>query len=180
VVTALLWSWLLQPQYGVLNWLLSNTGLQSNLNQLWTQDPKLAMPSVIIACVWRQTPYMMVMLLAGLQSVSHELLEAASIDGAGYWQTFRNVTLPSIRPVLDTSITVAIINNAQMFTIIYNMTAGGPLRLTTTFSVGAYLKAFSSYDFGQGSALGMIWLVILTVVIFLYKRHSEKKINEYL
>ena len=180
VVTALLWAWMLQPQYGVLNWLFFNTGLQENLNQLWVQDPTLAMPSVIMACIWRQTPYMMVMLLAGLQSVSSDLVEASHIDGANSWQRFRKVILPSIRPVIDTSIIVAIITNAQMFTIIYNMTAGGPIGKTTTFSVGAYMKAFVSFDFGQGSALGMIWLVILTIIIFLYRRYSDKKISSYM
>lgn len=180
VVTALLWAWVLQPQYGVLNWLFFNTGLQQNLNQLWVQDVTLAMPSIIIACVWRQTPYMMVMLLAGLQSVPSELIEASCIDGASFWQTFRKVTLPSIRPVIDTSVVVAVITNAQMFTIIYNMTAGGPVGKTTTFSVASYLKAFVSFDFGKGSALGMIWLVILTTIVFAYKRYSDKKISSYM
>ncbi len=180
VVTALLWSWLLQPQYGVLNWLFYNLGLQGQLNQLWLQDPAHAMPSVIIACVWRQTPYMMVMLLAGLQSVPHDLVEAASIDGANGIKRFVHVILPSIRPVIDTSIVVAIINNSQMFAIIYNMTAGGPIGKTTTFSVAAYLKAFVSFDFGQGSALGVIWLLALSLFVFFYKRYSDRKISEYM
>lgn len=180
VVTALLWSWLLQPQYGVLNWLFYNLGLQNQLNQLWVQDPVHAMPAIIIACVWRQTPYMMVMLLAGLQSVPYDLMEAASIDGAGGVKKFLHVILPSIRPVIDTSIVVAVINNSQMFAIIYNMTAGGPIGKTTTFSVAAYLKAFISFDFGQGSALGVIWLVVLSVFVFLYKRYSDRKVSAYL
>lgn len=180
VVTALLWSWLLQPQYGVLNWLFYNLGLQGQLNQLWVQDPVLAMPAIIIACVWRQTPYMMVMLLAGLQSVPYDLLEAASIDGAGGVKKFIHVMLPSIRPVIDTSIVVAIINNSQMFAIIYNMTAGGPISKTTTFSVAAYIKAFVSFDFGQGSALGVIWLVVLSIFVFFYKRYSDRKVSAYM
>ena len=101
VVTALLWSWMLHSQYGVVNWILYHLGIISDINLLWTSSPTLALPSVIIACVWRQTPYMMVMLLAGLQSVPYDLIEAGRIDGANGWQVFRNIMLPSIRPVID-------------------------------------------------------------------------------
>lgn len=180
VVTALLWSWMLHSQYGVINWLLYHAGVIDNINLVWTSSKTLALPSVIIACVWRQTPYMMVMLLAGLQSVPYDLLEAARVDGANGWHSFIHIMIPSIRPVIDTSIMVAIINNSQMFTIIYNMTGGGPMGCTTTFSVGAYLEAFISYDFGKGSALGVVWLVFLGVFVFLYRRYSEKKTSSYM
>ncbi len=180
VVTALLWTWLLQPQYGVLNYIFHGLGLQGELNRLWVQDPKLAMVSVVIASVWRQTPYMMIMLLAGLQSVSQDLIEAARIDGAGRVAVFRHVVLPSIRPVLDTSLVVAVINNSQMFTIIYNMTAGGPMSKTTTVSVAAYKLAFINFDFGKGSAVGVLWLVFLGFSVFLYKRYSDRHLSSYL
>ncbi len=180
VVTALLWTWLLQPQYGVLNYIFYHLGLQPELNRLWVQDPKLAMVSIVIASVWRQTPYMMIMLLAGLQSVPQELVEAAQIDGARKTGVFRHVIIPSIRPVLDTSIVVAVINNSQMFTIIYNMTAGGPMNNTTTVSVAAYKLAFINFDFGTGSAVGVLWLVFLSIAVFLYKRYSDKKLGSYI
>lgn len=180
VVTALLWSWLLQPQYGVLNYLSYTAGLQSGMNVLWTQDPDLAMISIIIACVWRQTPYMMLMLLAGLQSMDSALLEAAKIDGGNPWQVFRHVIIPSIRPVIDTTLVIAVINNSQMFTIIYNMTKGGPMSKTTTFAIAAYNKAFVEFDFGAGSALGVIWLVILGLSVFFYKRYSDKHLSSYM
>ncbi|HIW37098.1 MAG TPA: sugar ABC transporter permease [Candidatus Treponema faecavium] len=180
VVTALLWTWLLQPQYGVLNYIFHALGFQEELNKLWVQDPQLAMVSVIIACVWRQTPYMMIMLLAGLQSVPQDLIEAAKIDGASKVSIFKNVVLPSIRPVLDTSIVVAIINNSQMFAIIYNMTAGGPMINTTTVSVAAYKLAFINFDFGAGSAIGVLWLVFLSVFVFFYKKYSDKNLSSYI
>lgn len=180
VVTALLWTWILQPQYGVLNYIFYHLGVQNELNKLWVQSPVWAMPSVIIASVWRQTPYMMIMILAGLQSISTDLIEAAEIDGAGRLSVFRNVTLPSIRPVLDTSIIVAIINNSQMFAIIYNMTAGGPMTRTTTISVAAYKKAFVNFDFGVGSAIGMLWLLILGIGVFAYKKYADRKVSSYM
>lgn len=178
VVVALLWMWLLQPQYGVLNYLLSRVGLVEQGTQ-WTQHPSLAMVSIIIAAVWRQFPMMMVMFLAGLQSVPLELAEAAAIDGANRRQIFRHVTIPCMRAVLDTTIIIAIINNFQMFTIIYNMTAGGPVDKTTTLSIAAYVKAFSQFDFGSGSAIGVMWLVVLGGGIYLYNRFSAKSHDIY-
>ena len=180
VVTALLWSWLLQPQFGVLNYIFYHFGLQPELNTLWLQHPSRAMPSIVIASVWRQTPYMMIMLFAGLQSVSKDLIEAAKIDGANSYKVFWNVTIPSIRPVLDTSILVAIVNNSQMFTIIYNMTTGGPMNKTTTVSIAAYKQAFVNFDFGSGSAVGVLWLIILGLGVYIYKRRSDAKMANYM
>ena len=179
VVTALLWIWMLQPQYGVLNYIFYHLGIIENQNQLWVQDPKLAMVSVIIAALWRQTPYMMVMLLAGLQSVSSELVEAAKIDGANRIQIFWNVQIPAIRPVIDSAILVSIITNSQMFAIIYNMTAGGPMDRTTTFSLAAYQKSFTEFDFGGGSAIGVIWLILLGTFTFVYKKYTDRNIADY-
>ncbi|MFD0713554.1 carbohydrate ABC transporter permease [Paenibacillus sp. GCM10027626] len=178
VVTALLWVWLLQPQYGVLNYIFYHLGLISNENQLWVQDPQLAMASVIIAALWRQTPYMMVMLLAGLQAVPSDLLEAGKMDGANRFQLFRHILLPSIRPVIDSAILVSVITNSQMFAIIYNMTAGGPMNRTTTFSIAAYQKSFTAFDFGGGAAIGVVWLLILGTVTWMYKRYAERNVAD--
>jgi multiple sugar transport system permease protein len=180
VVTALLWSWLLQPQFGVLNYIFYHLGIQAELNTLWLQFPTRAMPSIVMASVWRQTPYMMIMLFAGLQSVPKELTEAAQIDGASYRSVFWNVTVPSIRPILDAAVLVAVVNNSQMFTIIYNMTSGGPMNKTTTVSIAAYRQAFVNFDFGAGSAVGVIWLLILGSGVYLYKRRSDAKMAEYM
>lgn len=177
VVVALLWSWLLQPQFGVGNYLLRELGLIAP-NTQWLQHPQLAMVAVILASVWRQTPIMFVMLLAGLQSVPSELEEAARIDGASWPQVLRFVTLPSIRPVIDTAVIIAVINNFQTFTIIYNMTAGGPLDRTTTLSIAAYVAAFTRFNLGEGAAIGVVWLVALGSVVLLYNRMAERQRGE--
>ena len=135
----------MQPQYGVLNYILRSLGLISQ-NVNWLSSTKTAMASVIVAAVWRQLPFMMVMLLAGLQTVPQDLIEAAVIDGAGKGQVFANITLPSIMSVIKTVTLTAIIGNFQMFTLFYNMTAGGPVRATTTLTVYTYETAFMSYD----------------------------------
>lgn len=180
VVVALLWSWMLQPQYGVLNYIFHNLGLIQDPTMQWVQSTKFALPSIVVASVWKQTPYMLVMILAGLQSISKDYMEASEIDGANKWQVFRHIMIPSIRPVLDTTLLIAIMNNFQMYTIIYNMTAGGPMNKTTTLSIAAYNKAFTEYDLGAGAAIGVLWLIMLAIFTTIYNKRAEKRNNDYM
>lgn len=174
IVVAVLWSWMFQAQFGVLNFLFSELGLLSNPYMEWLQNPKTAMLTIIVACVWRQTPYMIVMLLSALQSVRADLIEAAEIDGATYWQRLVCIILPSIKTVIGTTLITSFLSSFQQFTIIYNMTAGGPIDATTTLSLATYKLAFTSYDLGAGSALGVIWLVILGSIVTVYNVKSKR------
>lgn len=174
VVVSLLWALLFQPQYGLWNYFLHAAGLIKDSNMQWLQNPKLAMVTIIVATIWKQTPYMIIMILAGLQSVRADLLEAASLDGASKIQIFFNVILPSISTVLGTTIIIAVLNAFQQFTIIYNMTAGGPMNYTTTLSVAAYKEAFTNYNIGTGSAIGVIWLIILASITCFYNIKSKR------
>lgn len=132
------------------------------------------MALIVIAAVWRQLPYMMVMILAGLQSVDQSLIEASRIDGANSFQSLIHVTIPSIRPVLVTSIWIAMMANFQMYTIIANVTNGGPVTATTTLSIAAYKAAFQSYDFGYAAAIGVVWLVLLSIITLFSNRLTDK------
>lgn len=175
VVVASLWGrLLLNSSNGIINWILYHLGLIPTLTFDWTNSPKYAVAAVVMAAVWRQLPYMTVMLLAGLQSVDSSQLEAARIDGANYLQTLRAVTLPTIRPVVLSSVWIAIMNNFQMYTIIKLMTGGGPSEATYTMSIAAYQKAFQDYNFGQGAAIGVLWLLFLTVVTVIFNKISAK------
>ena len=174
IVTALLWSWLFQAQYGIINYVLYGLGLISNPNAEWVLNPSTSLGVVTIAAVWRQTPYMLVMILAGLQSINQELVEAASLDGANSFQVFRHVMLPGIRMVLGNTIITCIMSSFQQFTIIYNMTAGGPLGRTTTLSIAAYKQAFTQLDLGAGSAIGVIWMMILGTGISIYNMKTKR------
>ena len=174
VVTAILWRWMLQPQYGVLNYIFHNLGLSDTMNIAWAQHPVLSMLSVSMAAVWRQLPYMTVMILAALQALDHTIVEAARIDGASSTQLLFHITLPSIRPVIATAIWISVMQNFQMFTIIWNMTGGGPVTATTTLSVAVYRRAFIEYDFGTGSALGVLWLIVLFVATLIYNRVNDR------
>ncbi len=173
LIVAVIWMWIMQPQYGVLNYILRSLGLIS-ANVSWLSSPKTAMASVIVAAVWRQLPFMMVMLLAGLQTVSQDLVEAAVIDGASRPQVFRHITVPSIMSVIKTVTLTAIIGNFQMFTLFYNMTAGGPVRATTTLTVYTYETAFMGYDLGKGAAIGVVWMVFLVGFGTLYNSRLSK------
>ena len=178
VVTSMLWNWIFNPQYGIWNFLLHSMGLQDNPNQLWVLDPDRAMFCIVIATVWKNAPYMMLMILAGLQSIDTTLTEAASIDGANRRQLLFYIILPSLRNVLNTTIMISLIGTAQMFTLIYNMTGGGPVNKTTTFVMASYNKAFVEFNLGEGAALGVIWLVILSVIIVGYQSIFEKRAVE--
>ncbi len=174
IVTALLWSWLFQAQYGIINYVLYGLGLISNPNAEWVLNPSTSLGVVTVAVVWRQTPYMLVMILAGLQSINHDLIEAASIDGANSVQSFWHITLPGIKVVLGNTIITCVMASFQQFTIIYNMTAGGPLGKTTTLSIAAYKQAFTQLDLGAGSAIGVIWMMILGAGISLYNAKTKR------
>lgn len=174
IVTALLWSWLFQAQFGVVNFFLSRLGLISNANMEWIQNPKTALMTVIVANVWRQTPYMLIMLLAALQNVRTDLIEAATIDGASGVAVFWNVKIPAIKPVLGTTLITCVMSSFQQFTIIYNMTNGGPVDKTTTLSIGAYKQAFTNMNLGAGASIGVVWMVILVVGISIFNAKTKR------
>lgn len=173
LIVAVIWMWMMQPQYGVLNYILRSIGVISQ-NVSWLASTDTAMGSIIAAAVWRQLPFMMVMLLAGLQTVPGDLIEAAVIDGANKRQVFFSITIPSIMSVIKTVTLTAIIGNFQMFTLFYNMTAGGPVRATTTLTVYTYETAFMSYNLGKGAAIGVVWMIFLVGFGTLYSRRLSK------
>jgi len=180
VVVAITFKWMFHQQFGFLNYILCALGLSDTVNISWTQYPGKALFIIVVAVVWRQLPYMTVMILSGLQAVDHALVEAARIDGANEWRILRHIILPSIRPVTSTALWIAVMNNFQMFTIVYNMTGGGPLNATTTLGIGAYKAAFQDFNFGAGSAIGVIWLAILLIITLVKNRASDKINADYL
>ena len=169
VVVSFLWMWIFNATYGVLNGFLRNMGLiVSNIN--WLGDPTRAMIAVIVAKSWNSFPWMAVMLLAGLQTIPPELIEAAAIDGAGRWQTFWRITLPQLRAIIGTVLLLEVIWNFQHFETIYVMTNGGPAKATMTFSVAVYETAFQAMNLGQAGAIGILWMALLSVLVVIYLR----------
>ncbi|WP_245530559.1 carbohydrate ABC transporter permease [Pseudothermotoga thermarum] len=166
-VIGLLWSWLLNGQFGVLNDILLKIGIiRSSVSFL--SDPKLAMFSVIMVNVWYGIPFFAIMLLAALQAIPQELYEAAAIDGAGLWKQFLTITLPSLKPTIVNSVLLRIIWVMNFPDIIYGMTRGGPAGVTTTLSVYMINIVYYRNDFGKAAAVGVIITLILLSFTVLY------------
>lgn len=169
VVVSFLWMWIFNANYGVLNGFLRETGLISeNIN--WLGHDNRAMAAVVIAKTWNTFPWMAVMLLAGLQTIPKELNEAAAIDGANRLQVFRQITIPQLQGIISTVLLLSFIWNFQHFETIYVMTTGGPAKATTTFSVAVYKTAFQKFDLGEAGAIGILWMLILSVIVVIYLR----------
>ncbi|HVK19732.1 MAG TPA: sugar ABC transporter permease [Actinokineospora sp.] len=172
VVVSFLWLWIFDANYGVLNGVLRVGGvIDQNIGWLDTEGG--AMLAVIVARTWATFPWMMVMLLAALQSFPAEVTEAAHVDGANAVQRFRYVTWPSLRPVAGVVVMLEFIWNFQHFDTIYVLTGGGPARATTTFSLAVYETAFKGFDLGAASAIGFLWMLFLLPVVVLYLRRAE-------
>ena len=161
VAIALLWSWLYQPEFGLLNYLLRLLGLRG-VN--WLGLPQWALPSVIIMNVWRNAGYLMVLFLAGLQGVPQEFYEAAEVDGANRWQRFRHVTLPLLSPTTFFIVVLQINWALQVFQEIFVMTEGGPAQSTTTMVYYIYVNGWRYFKMGKASALAWVLLVLIGIL----------------
>lgn len=160
VVTALLWKWFYNDQYGVANFALMKLGIVHEPVQ-WLSTPTAAMGSVIVVQIWKLYPLMTVVLLAALQNVPREVLEAARVDGASPWQRFWSVTLNFIRPQSMIIVLLSAIWTFQSFDIIYLLTGGGPGGATQNLAVMVYTKAFWASQLGYASAIGVLMMAIL-------------------
>jgi len=166
---ALIWWWIFSAAQGILNYMLLQVGLIRG-PVAWISDPSIAMYSVIIANIWRIFPFHMVMLLAALQTIPTELNDAASIDGASAWQRLRFVTIPSIRNIIVTVLTLSFIWAFQEFTMIWGITKGGPGFSTRTLLLFIYQTAFTFFHLGEAAAAGTIVLGILLIITSLALR----------
>jgi multiple sugar transport system permease protein len=173
LVVAVVWLWIYQPHYGILNYLCQTFQISAkNIN--WLGEMNTAMPSIIVAAVWKQMPLMMVMILAALQTIPRELEEAALIDGANFRQRLFTVTLPGISSVLKNLMLLSIIINFQMFILFNTMTGGGPVRATTTLAIYTYETAFVGFNMGKGAAIGVIWLAFLVIFALVYSQFARR------
>lgn len=158
--SATLWSVsMLNPSFGLVNWVTSLVGIPA---VDWTS--KYPVVSILIALVWQWTPFMMLLVLAGLQAQPKDVLEAAQIDGAGWWKTFVFVTLPQLRRYIELGVLLGAIYVVNTFDQIYLMTAGGPGTASANLPFYIYQRAFLGFDIGQSAAMGVV-TVIATIVI---------------
>jgi multiple sugar transport system permease protein len=165
VAAAMLWRWMLNPDVGLVNYLLEQIGIDG---PGWLNSTKWAIPSLVIMGLWASVGgSRMIIFLAGLQDVPVELLEAAEIDGAGTWAKFWNVTLPMITPTVFFNLVLGIIFALRTFDVAFIATDGGPARATWFISLHIYQNAFVSFDMGYASALSWLFFIIISVLTFL-------------
>jgi multiple sugar transport system permease protein len=167
VIAAIMVRWMFNDQFGVVNAVLDSVGITpvAWLAQRWT-----AFAAILATDVWLWTPWFALLLLAGLQSLPREPFEAAAIDGATAWRTFRYLTLPMLRPVMVVCIVIRSIDAFRTFDIVWTLSGGGPARSTEVFSIYAYVEAFKFLNFGRGSAAAIIGAVLIVMfALMLYR-----------
>ncbi len=161
VVAAVVWRLMYDPSTGLINYFLSIFGIEPHA---WLADRNTTLFSLLVVDFWQNTPFVILMLLAGRATISDDLYEAAKIDGANGWQLFRNITLPLLRGSLMICILFRVIDSLKGFTHISLMTAGGPGNASTTINFYAYRMAFTYTDIGYSSALGVFMLLLTTLM----------------
>lgn len=169
VVVALIWKWLFNPTYGLINYILNSLGLIHE-DVSWFDSGTTAMMGVIFVAIWKGYPLVMLMMMAGMKNIPSERYEAAAIDGANKWEQFRFVTLPSLTPII---LVACILETAwwfKHFTIIWLLTSGGPSGATNVVSIDIYQQAFGSFAFGRAAAEAVVVLLILSVASFIYSK----------
>jgi multiple sugar transport system permease protein len=171
VAIGMVWRWIFNTQFGALNWMLAQVGIEG---PRWLGDPTAAMIAVIITGVWSSMGYNMVILFAGLQNVPQDLLDAAAVDGAGAWSRFCNVTLPMLTPTLFFLSILAVIGSFQVFALIYVMTGGGPGSATYVYIFNLWKEAFGLRNMGYGSALAVLLFLVIAAITALQWRMSKR------
>ena len=172
VAMAILWQWLLQPQLGPVNYLLSLVGIDG---PGWLTDRQWAIPSMVLITLWAAVGGgRMIIFLAGLQGVPQELYESADLDGAGAVSRFRHITLPMISPVILFNLILGVIGSFSVFSLAYVATEGGPNYATWFYMLHLYYNAFSFFRMGYASALAWIFFVIIFVLSYLQIKFSDR------
>lgn len=176
VVIGILWKWLYNANYGLLNYILTSLHLiDSNIE--WLSNTDTVMAAVIVVAIWKGFPFMMVMLLAALQTIGKDLYEAAELDGCNTFQQFFHVTLPGIMPVLTTTIMLEVMWCFKHFTIIWNLTKGGPVDATNVVSIDIYNTGFGYMRFGESSTRAVIVFLII-IIMTLGQKYVQQKLRK--
>ena len=176
VVNGIMWKWILNPSYGSLNGLLYSLGIIDRYI-VWLGSPDLALAMVTIADIWKETPFIMLLFLAALQTIPHELYEAARVDGSSPVQSFFHITLPLIRPTLFVAVALRTIWALKSFDLIYTLTAGGPSNGTAVLGYYTYVKSFVSLQLGRGAAVAYIMTFAVLLLVIFYQRALYREVK---
>jgi len=174
VSVSMLWMWMMDADYGLLNWFVEKLGFEK---VPWLTDPKFALISLVIVSVWKSVGYYTLIFIAGLQSIPKNLYEAASLDKTPKWRVLTKITLPMLSPTLFFLTIIGLINSIQVFETINIMTGGGPVNSTKTLVYYIYENGFVFFKLGNASAAGVILLIILTILTLIYFKVLSKKVH---
>jgi raffinose/stachyose/melibiose transport system permease protein len=174
VVVGILWAWLYNGQFGLVNSLLRGLGLDFLILD-WLGDTKVALWSLVVVDIWKWYGFHMVIFLAGLQTIPVELYEAARIDGAGRGQQFWHITLPLLQPVMLVNVTLSFMGAFNVFDIPYVMTEGGPANSTMVMALHIYVRGFKFYRFGYSAAMSYVLLTLVTILAAIQMRLMSRE-----
>jgi multiple sugar transport system permease protein len=164
IVAGATWSLMFDNRFGPINQIIGwFAGHEVTI--LWTVKPDLVYPAILVAEIWQWTPFMFLLLLAALSAVDKSQLEAASIDGAGFWRTFTRIVLPAIWPVMAVAILIRGLDLFRLFDIVWALTKGGPGTMTETVSMFTYVKGFQQFETSYTAAVALLIIVLLTVLV---------------
>jgi len=167
VVSARMWEWIYNTDFGILNYII---GTKIN----WLGNPFLALNAAVFMDIWKTTPFVAILLMAGLQVIPQELYQAAKVDGAGRWATFKTITLPLLKPVILVVLLFRTLDAFRIFDAIYVLTGGGPANTTETLSIYAYKVLFQTLQFGYGSTLSAVLFLCIGCISILYIKLLSK------
>ncbi len=171
VAVSIVWRWLLNGQSGLINYLLSQVGIQG---PIWLQDDHWAMVAIIAVTIWKDIGFVTIILLAGLQDISEDYYEAADLDGASAWNKLRLITIPMLSPTLFFIITISLINSFQLFDQVLIMTNGGPAGATSTIVEQVYKNAFQFNKMGFAAAQSWVLFIIIFTVTMILQRLQRR------
>jgi len=172
VIAGAIWRLLFDNRFGPVNQILGWIAGEP-VTILWTVNPAFVYPAILIAEIWQWTPFMFLLLLAGLSNVDQSQLEAAEIDGAGWWRIFWRITLPAIRPVLAIALLIRALDLFRLFDVVWALTKGGPGTLTETISIYAYVQGFQQFETSYTAAIAVMVILLLSVLVILTLKRME-------
>jgi len=167
VVASVIWQWILNGEWGILNYILKTSGLIRE-NVLWLSTPQFIWPAVLVVSIWKGYPLAYALLLAALQGIPKDIYDAARIDGANRWKGFLWITLPLLRPTLFVLVLLGTIWEAQSFTAIWTLTRGGPGNYTMTIAPLVYTTSFQFFRMGEGAAMAVPLMIVLMIFAVVY------------
>jgi multiple sugar transport system permease protein len=175
VVVGLMWRALLNPDWGMLNWLLAKVGVH---NVQWLSDPGTALRTLILVDTWQWTPFVFIVVFARLQALPSDVFEAGEVDGAGWWQRTRYITLPLLMPAIVFAAIFRSIDAFRTFDLVYGLTNGGPVRSTTTLSFQAFQNGFEFQHYGYASAISYVMVIVAAVGLTVLLRFVRVRRDE--